>query len=1424
MQKLKQRFPQYKDMDDVTLMNSVAKKYPVYKPLALEVGDRIRKSRAEQLAFEQQPGAKASAISTATRTAMRTSGLNEYRTSAHIMANKERIPQPEPGENFFQYHKRFKKALALEQREEKEAAPGVVHQFDDAMSAGVAAGMLTHPAGTMKMVGLFMGGEKALDALGINEKLASIPNLDVRDTVELLKFGVMGLIAGGLTKWSSKRAAAKIEAKAKTNKSTPEAVKVAKKMVVDLEAAAKVGERMRAKKPKAFTQQHEMSLGEALAAADKAGKAIKPKPKAKAKAKPSINKQLTDALIVPELKAPTKGKAIVVESFGKKSMVPLVETYKGKHIVKTGKNYSVWDAKKKTLFEVALDDSKVGSNKRRIDPKMNSVEGAKKYIDWITGAEKKAKPISSKVELAKEAIAPKKKGAIVDIKDAKTGDRTSEGIVVQKKWIAEGKEHVRVQDPVTKKIKTISTAVEQKSVSPKEVRLEKIKAIAEQRKASKPKTTKPQDQVASAESDMIDVTVRVGGKDTTKKMTSKQLFNLKESIREGAEVKIIDKAQTKAEAKASKLEAAADKILGKRTPKDQIKDVGDVLGGLKPKGLGSNLGNVKLDAKGTAAMNRLTKDAKKSGKDLGKYLKENLKLNEATAGVIIRAVEAQKLQTAKVKLTASKKASLGELDKLPAAERDLIIQEKLRNAKSPQHERNIKKKYGIKSETPTSDPAKVKDIPELDPLMDKNTLFNPKDKASIKMNDKINANLDKAKAIADKKQLTKKEYTPHVNKFIDTTHALQGVQERTGAPVYSKVYLPGVETANIKEARVNKIMTRFTKALKGGLHTEEGDSRIVKWITKREGKLDAHEQSTANSLMEITRELQPMVKYLRMRKWAEGVEKIPKGMKKLVMQGRKVLKNEGVGALEKWVVDKDFGVIKNDRYVPAEVLRGLRIDKHRRSAYETLNPHIKSRVAEEQIYDNTIPLAQRLHSYLERVLGDYHFYDYLKDTKKVMDPLKLAYKDQISMETWLGTLQGHGLPGIGMYGRAARMARGQFFKTVLFDPSKWVRNLLQNPAFLYQNYSLGTNIKKTAIMTRRKTSALEKDYFSTHVSQLGALGKEYMYLYETKQTGKLGKLDRAATKMAEAYTKTDEFNRWWSFKHALAGIEGDMAKYKAGKINWDVFAKRQGLGSFTDLEVKHIMGLKPEQAKLQIARLITERTHVRYKKFERGLGALSELGEVATSLQQFPKTVLSRYIDSVRMIAKGRSWSEQKQGFNLLAGYIVMPIIANEMLKKITGEKAYFDSDLHREVEYEPYGFLQSVAGFSFGGAQVNQTAEFFDAVKYMTEIAYQSTHGGYKGTKGKKKLLSTIRSITKIADRLGESYIPFLRKALDGVESMTDKQTYKLLTTSFDELTKRKSALRRNKAERDLADKIKHFFFGTEREGGKNESAFDKL
>ncbi|WP_157433318.1 hypothetical protein [Adhaeribacter aquaticus] len=70
----------------------------------------------------------------------------------------------------------------------------------------------------------------------------------------------------------------------------------------------------------------------------------------------------------------------------------LLESYKGQDIYDWNTCITVYDPIRDTAFQVALDDSK-RSGRRIFNEEGNTVEAARKYIDWITESqpEQKAK-------------------------------------------------------------------------------------------------------------------------------------------------------------------------------------------------------------------------------------------------------------------------------------------------------------------------------------------------------------------------------------------------------------------------------------------------------------------------------------------------------------------------------------------------------------------------------------------------------------------------------------------------------------------------------------------------------------------------------------------------------------------------------------------------------------------------------------------------------------------------------------------------------------------------------------------------------------------------------------------------------------------------------------------------------------------------
>ena len=687
-----------------------------------------------------------------------------------------------------------------------------------------------------------------------------------------------------------------------------------------------------------------------------------------------------------------------------------------------------------------------------------------------------------------------------------------------------------------------------------------------------------------------------------------------------------------------------------------------------------------------------------------------------------------------------------------------------------------------------------------------NSLINKSDPSTTRIIDTINKRISSRMNTMHKlHQQGKNVYT--LNPIVDTPIAFQQLEEKSGIPIYSQHYCTMMPARNMAVYKVTTLVNEYTEGLKKGYQSAESTERIVRSIVYKDVTKSLEERKIVGKLKKIFRESKNVVSYLRMRRYIDGAEAVPKRLEAMVMQGEKVFAEQGREGLEKWIRDKDFGVISNDRYFPAQMLYSFRT--HISSdPFEVFTPYIRSREAEQQIYDYSMSLTQKLHSYLNRIYSDYYLYDALHDLKNDMNRVTLPYDTIKGIKRWATLMQGKGLD-VGPVGQGLRKARGQFFKTVLGDPRKWLRNAFQPYYMQIQHYSLTQHAKKVAALKGFRLTPAEIDYFYTHVDQLAELRREQLYLYETFFTkGWLSKLDRAAMRVAEAYTKIDRHNRITSYTYSLARIDKSISDYKSGRISLHKFLTDNGISSFYDLEIKHILSLPPSQARLEVARLTTEKTQLRYKKVDRGMMALSEAGEIATSLVQYTKGIITRYIDGANMFAKGRTHQERWEGAQLLIGLLVFAAAADVVLDRVAGEIRYYDPDLHLEVKYKPYSLTNIIANFTFGGAQLSQVETISTFVKLVTNLATLEA----KGDLSEKQRMSLIRECLKKADSLGEAYIPFLKKSLDLVEAFEGTRSHKLLTTYFDQKTRRLSALRRNKIERDWITKVQHTLFGGEK------------
>lgn len=190
MQKVKEKYPEYKDTPDVALLNSIVRKYPVYKPIADRVGQEIRDTRKKQ-------AESVSPLAQAARAIMSTSVLNQMDTAYAALDYINETPK-----DFTPEQQRDYVTARLKTRELNLAKRGTIAQFEDPMALGIMVGMASTPIATAKVLGLFAGLEQAAESAGINDKIKNIPNATSRDVVDLAKFGIMGALAGGLSRES----------------------------------------------------------------------------------------------------------------------------------------------------------------------------------------------------------------------------------------------------------------------------------------------------------------------------------------------------------------------------------------------------------------------------------------------------------------------------------------------------------------------------------------------------------------------------------------------------------------------------------------------------------------------------------------------------------------------------------------------------------------------------------------------------------------------------------------------------------------------------------------------------------------------------------------------------------------------------------------------------------------------------------------------------------------------------------------------------------------------------------------------------------------------------------------------------------------------------------------------------------------------
>lgn len=192
MQVVKQKFPQYKDTNDITLLNSIVRKFPVYKPIADRVGpELIQKLKEGHTADEE----KTPALSSALRSIMGTSVIEQMNTLSARLTAYDNLPKGKD-ELETDYEKRIDTHMA--KRENDIAKQGSMAQLDTPLTMFVGGGIIKAPVLTMKILAGFGALEAGANATGANKAISSIKDPNIRDSVDLAKNALFGVLSGGL--------------------------------------------------------------------------------------------------------------------------------------------------------------------------------------------------------------------------------------------------------------------------------------------------------------------------------------------------------------------------------------------------------------------------------------------------------------------------------------------------------------------------------------------------------------------------------------------------------------------------------------------------------------------------------------------------------------------------------------------------------------------------------------------------------------------------------------------------------------------------------------------------------------------------------------------------------------------------------------------------------------------------------------------------------------------------------------------------------------------------------------------------------------------------------------------------------------------------------------------------------------------------
>jgi len=365
------------------------------------------------------------------------------------------------------------------------------------------------------------------------------------------------------------------------------------------------------------------------------------------------------------------------------------------------------------------------------------------------------------------------------------------------------------------------------------------------------------------------------------------------------------------------------------------------------------------------------------------------------------------------------------------------------------------------------------------------------------------------------------------------------------------------------------------------------------------------------------------------------------------------------------------------------------------------------------------------------------------------------------------------------------------FSVLSLSPHMFVRNLHQNIAF-------HPDAMEAFSFNNRELSEAEKQYSDISIKQYNAIKRDWL-MQEALGNNKLARF----IKKISYYAKSDWINRRVSMWISVNKAERAMKRFEAsGDI--DEFMEKSGFYDLQPLEQKHILDLVVlkevdfgggipkftghEAAVLELARLITEKTHFRYRRFERAPIEMGESGRLAGSLMTFPRGFGQKLYDHINKLRPGSDATtaeKQRAGKDLITMVAGM-LIANSLYMLLTGKE---------RGPYDP----REILGWQPGGLAIGYGIEVANAISDLVRAAT-----------GDAKALD--RAATSI-QRMAEMTVPFYKQAIDILEAAlgtryADRQGIRKIK----ELVNKEYKMGKEyyNVERNAIQVIQHALFGT--------------